>query len=304
MQWIILCLAAAFLFSISVFIDNYLADVIFKGKQPQAIKAIDGFLYLLLLILMAIVFDLKPLATPTIIIAVIAGIVTALASLPYYLGLRDEESTTAAIFFQAIPILCIIGDFFVLGQKISLQQINGFVLVLTAPLVVALARRRKSARKTELRAAGFFLLYVLLRSAGYIIYAKAEQDKPDATTLFFWFIAGRAIFDLSCTIIMKSFRTRIKQILKVNPAKFIIAAIATLGLAAIGDFLVRYSYLFTATSLATALSNASELIFTFVLGIILTLIWPKFGREKLSRHIVISHLIAVILIVIGIILAN
>jgi len=304
MQWIIFCLIAAVVFSISVFIDNYLTDVIFKSRTPQAIKAIDCILYAILASIIALIFGLESTPLPIILLALASGAITSLSSVFYYLALRDEESTTAAVFFQIIPIICIVADFFILGHEITLRQINGFILVLIAPIVIALARRRKSTRKLEIKALGLFTAYAIFHAAGSIGYAKAEQYDPDAMTLFFWFIVGRALFDAICTILIPKYRKRLKPILKKDGLKFITLATLTLGLTAMGDFLVRYSYNFTTTSLATVLANASELIVTFILGIVLTIVWPKFGREKLSRHIVISHLIAVILIVIGIILAN
>ena len=304
MQWIILCLLAALFVSISVFIDNYMTDVVFKSKKPQAIKVIDAFLYLILAIIIATIFGLKEIPITLIILAIISGAITSLASLPYYLGLRDEEATTATIFFQIIPVLCIIGDFFILGHTITQQQIYGFILILIAPFIITLARQHKKTRKLELRASLLLLAHAILYAIGSVIYAKAGQDKPDTMTLYFWFIIGRTLFDFICTIFIPSLRKRIKQVLKVSPTKLIITAVSTLVFALAGDFLLRYSYTFTTTSLATVLSNASELIITFILGIILTIIWPKFGREKLNRHIIISHLIAVILVVIGIILTN
>lgn len=304
MQWILLCLAAAFLFSISVFLDNYLIDVHFKGRQPQAIKVIDAPLYFILAAIIALVFGLEATSLPIILIAVVSGLITSLASIPYYLALRDEEATTAAIFIQISPVLCIIGDLLILGHTIALQQIYGFILILIAPVIVALSRRSKNARKIEIRASLLLLLYVVLYAIGSISYAKAELDRPDIMTLFFWFTIGRASFDTIYSLISAKSRKRFKQVLKAKPLGFITISVLTLAVTVIGDFLIRYSYNFAATSLVSAFANASELILTFILGIVLTLLWPKFGREKLSRHIIASHLAAVILIVIGIILAN
>jgi hypothetical protein len=38
------------------------------------------------------------------------------------------------------------------------------------------------------------------------------------------------------------------------------------------------------------------------MGLLLTLIWPKFGREKLQKKVILVHFIATILVVIGIVL--
>ena len=55
-------------------------------------------------------------------------------------------------------------------------------------------------------------------------------------------------------------------------------------------------------AIVSVTANSSQLILTFVMGIILTHLWPKFGREKLNKHIVRAHLIATVLAVIGIVI--
>ena len=57
-----------------------------------------------------------------------------------------------------------------------------------------------------------------------------------------------------------------------------------------------------AVALASVASDSAEPIAIFFLGLILTLIWPKFGRESLNKKTVLVHLTATILIVVGIIL--
>ena len=55
-------------------------------------------------------------------------------------------------------------------------------------------------------------------------------------------------------------------------------------------------------AIVSVVANASMMILTFVLGIILTIIWPNFGREKLKKRRVLAHLVATVLAVIGIIM--
>ena len=55
-------------------------------------------------------------------------------------------------------------------------------------------------------------------------------------------------------------------------------------------------------ALASATSDSAEPIAIFFMGIVLTLIWPKFGREKIDRKSILVHLIAIILVVIGVVL--
>lgn len=304
MHWIILCIFSATCYSICAFIDNYNTDVLFKGKKPQAIKAINGYLYLIIATIIAVLFGIKSTSLPIALIALLSGLIASLASVPYYLALRSEEATTGAIFYQLIPVFCVFADIFLLGKPLTLHQALGFAIIMSAPFIIVLSRRRKKAQKLEILAALFFLAYVVLISISNVIYAKIELQRPDTMTIFFWFTLGRAIFDISTSTFMPSWRKRIKQVRKTHPLKIIIMASLTLGISCIADFVLRFAFNETNTSLATVISNTSELIITFVLGIILTLIWPSFGREKLNRHIIISHLIATIVVVVGIIITQ
>ena len=55
-------------------------------------------------------------------------------------------------------------------------------------------------------------------------------------------------------------------------------------------------------ALASAASDSTTPIMIFFMGIVLTILWPNFGREKLNRKSVLVHLIATVLVVAGIIL--
>ena len=68
------------------------------------------------------------------------------------------------------------------------------------------------------------------------------------------------------------------------------------------EFASRWSLILGVAALASVVANVAELILTFVLGLVLSAIWPKFGREKLNRHIIIAHLLAVVLCITGIII--
>ena len=95
-----------------------------------------------------------------------------------------------------------------------------------------------------------------------------------------------------------------KYVWRRNWPKFILFSGTNQAICIIGEFLCRYALIIGTASLVAATYNVLELIFTFALGIILSIIWPKFGREKMERHVIVAHLIATILAAIGIILVQ
>ena len=57
-----------------------------------------------------------------------------------------------------------------------------------------------------------------------------------------------------------------------------------------------------AVAVASAASDSVTPVVIFFLGIVLSIIWPNFGRENLKRKNVIVHLIATVLVVAGIVM--
>ena len=304
MSWVVLCLIVAFVFAICAFFDNYIADELFKDKLPQAVKVYNCFFYPAVALLIALIFGIKSMPFQTALIVFASGIIHSLSSIPYFLALRDEETTTAATYYQLQPVLCFFADIFILGKVITYQQINALIIIIMAPIVIAIAERGKGkrSRKKHLRGGLYLVLYVLIASVSTVMFARVSDGAADSMSLLFWYILGRAFFDTVGSLAHKTWRKRAKDVWRSNRLKvFTIYIIAAAAYTA-GDFLLRYTLSLTNSSFATAITNAAELILTFILGIILTLIWPKFGREKLDKRNIAAHLIAVIMVIISIIM--
>ena len=304
MHWIFLCLIVAFLYSIVAFFDNYITDVIFKGKRPQAIKAFNVAFYLIVALLIVLIFGIESIPAKIALLALGSGIIHSLASIPYYQALREEEATAAAIYFQLIPVICIFADIYLMHRQITSKQILAFIIILLAPVAILFSQRTRNKKisKKKLRSDILLIVYVILSSISTIIFSHISQDSLDPWTLFFWYIVGRFTFDTSVTIFRPSMRKYAYGIFKKNPIKTVAVIYGAGFIYIIGDFIYRYALSLTNSSFVTAISNASELIMTFVMGIILSIIWPKIGREKIDKRTVGAHLVAVILVITSIIL--
>ena len=300
MLWLILCILAALAWSFSAFIDNYQTDVIFKGKTPQAIKIANGPVYIIIAIIVGIFFQIQLPDFPVIGLLLLSGFLNSIGTVAYYSALKNEEATGAAIFYQLQPVLFLLADFLIFGDKITPKQILGFIVILLAPLIVIYSRRRGSSRKLEIRAAALLVLYVVIATISAEISTRSSQN-IDFKVVFALYLFGRGLMDCIIGCIPKFYK-RHKYIIKREPVKYIGTVIINQSLCAFADFVYRSSLVLGVAAIASAVTNASELILTFILGIILSIIWPNFGREKLQRHLVISHIVAVILCVVGVII--
>ncbi len=300
MLWIILGILAATCWSLGAFIDNYHTDVVFKGKTPQATKLTNGPLYMIIAIIMAIIFHIEfPELWQTGLI-LLSGIISSIGTFAYFQALKNEEATGATIFYQLQPIMIFAIDFLLFGEQINTRQIIGFLVLLAAPIVIIMANKRSRARRMEISAALLLTLYVAIATVSAEIFIRTGEGL-NFVNIIPIYLFGRGFADFA-TILIPKFRRRHKYAVKRYGFKYIGSAAVNMTLCSIADFCYRYSLIIGVAALSAAITNASELIITFLFGLVFSIIWPKFGREKLQKRIVLGHAIAIILCVIGIII--
>ncbi len=301
MTWIILCIVAASAWAIGAFIDNYIADVIFKNKTPQALKAINGPFYLLIAGAIALFAGLEATEPLQIAMLMLSGALSSVGSIPYYNALKHEEATGAAIYYQLIPVFYLVADWIFFRQQISGQQILGFFIIFAAPVIVIFSRKRPKSRRNEMAAALLFILYAIITVASGLFSTHFSYN-ISFFTMFFWYLIGRGCCDVILFAINGSWRERFQYIWRRKRKQFLLSAITDQALHTVAEFAYRAAMILGVAALASVVANTAELIITFVLGIILSIIWPKFGREQIHRHIIIAHLLATVLAVIGVII--
>ena len=301
MLWLFLCVIVGLIWSFSAFIDNYVTDVIFKDKTPQSMKILNGITYLIFAVVVFFVFGVESIRVEHVALLLLSGIASSIASIPYYLALREVESTSASIFYQLIPVVYLFTDWLIFGETITPIQIVAFMIILAAPAIITFCRRRPRTQRIAFSAAILLVVYVLISALSGILSTHIGEQH-DFPSIFFYFLIGRGASDIILYITHADWQQRMKYIWRRKRWQFLTVVGFNQIICIIAEFLSRYALILGIASLVSVTYNVLELIFTFILGIILSIIWPKFGREKLKRHVVIAHLIAVILATIGIIL--
>ena len=306
MLWFLLAVFVAITAAISVFIDNYVTDVCFKGRTPQAQKIIGIPALLLACIIIPIFFPLQTIEPYLALILIGTGILTAISFIAYYKALATEDATGATIFFQLAPIFYLIVGWTLLGEHITLVQVIAFALMVTAPLVVVFCYSKRSQRLKK-RAVIFIILSLLLSVAANIIFVGVasgvgNSQSIDFLTAFFYVTLGRLIADTVFTILFRRWRVRFTNVCRTSRIKFIAPMIINNFLFIFSDLAFRLALVLGPVALVSAATNSMQLAITFFLGLILTIVWPRFGREQLRRKTILAHLTATGLVIAGIFL--
>lgn len=307
MNWLILVAITVLFDSSRIFIDNYVSDVYFKKNGAVSQKFFYGYAYIAIAIsiLLATNFNLFQISHLAISLILLSGVLVSIAGIPYYKALEIEDSTNLGIFMQLAPILYLIFGWLFLGDIFSPVQLIAFLIILSAPTLIILTTRKRS-RKVKLKAIFFAFIYVLVAVIGNLIFVKANSVTANNTLNFVDEIAllflAKGVTNLAIVYCRPKWRKRFRTVLKADK-KVLRPMLTNALIGATKDFAYRGALITApAVALASVATDSITPIVIFFMGILLTLVWPKFGREKLDRKTVIVHFIATILVVTGIIL--
>lgn len=287
-----------------IFIDNYVSDVYFKGRNAASQKLFYGYsISIVSLIILAVTgFDFNAF-TPTLFFAlIVAGIISAISGVFYFRALELDNSTNLGIFIQLAPVMYLILGWLFLGETISLIQFVSFLIIISAPVLIIITTRKRS-RNIQIKAAVYSFLYVLIAVISNLIFVKANANDVNFVTTTALLLLSKSLTNIILVYSNPKWNRRYHTVVKQSKGK-IYRPMLTNTIVGVSKEFVYRAALVTAPSvaLASAVSDSSGPIVIFFLGIILTLIWPKFGREKLERKTILVHIVAILLVVTGVVL--
>ena len=304
MNWLILVAIAVISDSLRIFIDNYSSDVYFKGRGAVSQKLFNGLMFpVVAFVAIAITgFDFSGTDLTTGLLFIFSGLINGFAGVPYYRALELDDSTNIGIFTQLAPVLYLIFGWFLLDQAFSPMQLVAFFVILSAPILIVLTSRKKS-RKIKIRAVFYAFLYVFIAVMGNVLFVKLNNSEQNFVTNISLVQLGAGIANLSIVLSMPRLRRRFKEVNRKSRHKVLRPLFVNGVIRVIQQFSYNGALIAAPTvAIASVSSDSAEPIVIFFMGLLFTLIWPKFGREKLQRKTVFVHLIATVLVVVGIIL--
>lgn len=304
MNWLILVAASVLAGASCVYTDNYISDAYFKGRGAVAQKFFFAVIFpIVALITMACCWRDFAAASPvTWLILFISGLISSLGGIPYYRALELDDSTNLGIFVQTSPILYLVLGWLFLSETISPLQLVAFCIILSAPLLIIFGSGRRS-RRVKARAALYASLYVIMHVIGNLIFVAESTEGVSLPLGIALVILGKGIGNIVILLFRRDWVRRWKSIYKSSHRKILRPMFASFTFDLVYNVAYKFALLFApSVALASAVADSAEPIAIFFMGIVLTLIWPKIGREKLTRRNVIIHLIATALVVTGVLL--
>jgi drug/metabolite transporter (DMT)-like permease len=301
MNWLILAFSGPILWALSTHIDKYLVERYFKHGSVAVLMvftAIIGALALPFIWLFrpgVVVLDIQSMA-----IIAVSGILYMGAIYFYLQALQTEEASTVAPFFQAAGIFGLILGYFVLGEKLSFLQIIGVLLIIAGSVLLSL-RLGRGTSHVKTRLVILMLACALAIALSSLIFKFfAVRDEFWITT--FWNVAGQVLFGVILMLIVAN-RQQFKKMMRSNPSAVLsvnaVNELINLG----GNLGVRYTLLFVPLGIVQAISSTTS-FFVLFFGVVLSLFFPKLGREEIGFASLMQKIIAATLVIAGVLLIN
>lgn len=305
MLWIILIAIYLITDSSAMFIDNYVSDVYFKGRLSAGQKVFSGWIYLLfaIIVILAVGVNFEETSILTLFLVAGTGIIASVGSIAYYRALELDDSTDISIFFQLSPIFYLIFGWFLLGERFNPTQFIAFAMILMGPLLIVMGSR-KNSRKTKMRTVALISLYVLIYTISNILFVKVNTSSTiDFRIAMACVFLGKGIGNLVlCYIVRPKWTKRWRNVVKSSKGHVYFPLTIDMILCFVKDITYRLALITApAVAIASAASDSIEPVVVLMMGVILTLINPKLGREKLDRKSLIARLVATACVVAGIV---
>jgi len=301
MTWLLFAFSGPVLWAVSTHFDKYLVERYFKHSDVAVFLLFTAFIGLLSLPFIA--FFEPAIMNPgagSIALIVLSGILYMGAMLLYLHALQSEEASVVAPFFQAVPLFGYVLAYFVLGERLSVPQMTGGVLIIAGTLIVSI-RFGHNVRRFKLRLALLMLGCGLAAAVSGLIF-KMFAIEAEFWTTTFWMFVGEAIFG-AALLSVGSYRRQLAELLRTNAAALLTIngsnELINLG----GGLGNRYALMFAPLSIVQAISSTTAL-FVFAFGVVLSLLFPRLGRETLSLGDLLQKGAAATLVALGVALVT
>jgi drug/metabolite transporter (DMT)-like permease len=280
MSWFLIALWAPFLLACANHNDKFLLSRYLKTKTVGSIvipsSLFSGVAVLIVLIFQPDVIDVAPFQGFALIAT---GMSSVFAAVCYLYALDMDEASFVTPFYQTVPIFAYILGYFILGETITFRQGAGALVVVVGALALSfeLGRRGMQFKRNVV---ALMQGASILSAVNGVIFKLIAVDKGLWASLL-WGFVGQAIAGLTLLVFVPSHRRDSLALFKAQKVAAIGLIALSRALFGVSEAVTLYATLLGPVALVL-LVNSFQPLFVLTIGIALTLLVPRVGRESLG----------------------
>lgn len=299
MSWFLIALVGPFLYALTNYIDKVILEKYLKKSGIGTVLIFSSlscvFALPFFLLMDKTVLDVTLV---NILILAVKGILGVGVLWCYLIALRDEETSVVIVFYQLVPVLASILGYFILGEVLTHMQLIAMAIIILGTTIIAFEvdsdnhfKLRKKSTIIPMVGASFFW------ALGGTIFKMVALEENLWRSLFwenFMFVlVGICIF-----IFIRPYRENFISAFKSNSKNILSLNALNETIYISGNVAVAYAYLLAPVGLVL-LMESFQPIFVLIIGVVLTVFFPKVIVEKMEAKHIWQKIIAIAITGIG-----
>lgn len=296
MNWYAIGFLAPLLWSATNYIDKYLLSRYLKNDNVNVLLIFGGLSNLILALSVALLVpNITAIEPGHAAVMIAAGIIGTMALVPYFQALHKDSASAVIPIFQTIPIFNYILGYLFLNETLTRDQLIGGLLIIVGAVVLSLDFSEKLKLKTRP------LLLMLLSSfffalGTFLFKLIAIQESFWVTT--FWDTLGVILVGIIAFLHARN-RNDFLAIMKHGKAGIVALNFANEGIT-LGAYLVTtFAMLLAPIAIVSVVVSGLQPLYIFIVGLILTALFPNYIQESTRRADIIHKIIALLIIFSG-----
>lgn len=298
MTWFFIALIGPLLYATTNYIDKVLLEKYFKKGGVGTILLLSSLISVFILPFIFLVdktvFNVDLIK---ILVLAVVGILNVLVLWCYLIALKDEEASIVVVFYQLVPVFGTILSYFILGEVLTNMQLISMAVIILGTTIISFEidteNKFKLRRKTILPmlVAGFSW------ALGGVLF-KAVALEENLWRSLFWEHLMMTIVGILIFIFIRSYRENFLLAIRSNSKGILSLNLINEGLYISGNVIIAFTYLLAPIGLVL-LTESFQPIFVFVIGLFLTIFFPKITTEKIHTKHVLQKILAICITGIG-----
>lgn len=296
MTWLFFALLAPFLFALTNQIDKILL-----ARYFTKVKATTLLFYTVIVsaIIAIGIVSFKPgvLTVPLFDAGLMfaAGIIFYFAITPFIKALSIEEASRVIPVFQIQPVLAYIFGVVLFHETLSASQALAGVIIVAGALLINLdLDNRRRFKGVVFGLVALSCLFYMLESVTFK-FIGGHYGFWDAT---FYQYLGTAVAGVFVFMVSRDYRADLKKVSKEGGIKLLTGATLSAMLSMGGRMAFNYSLLL-APLVMVQLVQGTQAIFVLIVGTLLALFIPKYGKENISRKHMVQKIVSIVIVLTG-----
>lgn len=299
MTWLLAGIIPPILWALVNHTDKYLLS---KAKHHSSVNVLMVYSTAFSLVVLPIVYFFTQhklfVSGLQVGVQIIGGILLTLSIYFYLVALNKDEASVVVPLFLLVPVFGYIFSYFLLGEVLTIKQIIACLLIVAGALVLSLEFEEERKMKIKHGVLWAMFLCTGFQAAQETLFKFVTIENSFAVSLF-WLhvgitIAGGFLLIMKGRSLWNEFGSSVRE----NGKLMFGINFFSEGLSSVAYIIRDYATLLAPVTIVMTL-NGYQPLFVFILGIFLSICFPKFAKEKIGFRHLLHKGLGILVIILG-----